>query len=367
MFSLVRLASIFVLACASACARPAPAPAATTLAAVSESERAANVSVPDAAACAEAYRAYCGAHGQADRERLARHASVQRSVEDVTLGALSARTGFAPATREAWLAYLATREPADAERLQRLFRKVRAAEIDARTAPLRPTVEREFSRVIRLARDRVAASHAPDRIAALDRLGSARLSWLDPGDTSPLHARALRRGCGPSLLADDAWIDKSATAITLCPGFLLVSRAGADEAAFRDRIALILAHEVGHVIVGAIEHSAEAEREAEIAADAWAAEIVAGMLATIEDPAARAAFLARAIEPICSPEGDRVHPSGAERVTSIASALGCGSAARTPPGSEQGYSRRRITSASAVFQSGIAPSSASVAERSSTL
>ena len=84
------------------------------------------------------------------------------------------------------------------------------------------------------------------------------------------------------------------------------------------------------MIVGPVERSAESERRAEIGADRWATEVLATELAGIEDPAVREAFLTRTLEPICSPSGDLVHPSGPDRVQQVAAhaivadALGCG-------------------------------------------
>jgi hypothetical protein len=290
-----------------------------------EVERSAAVEEPR---CGSAYRRLCGPGAQAADARSARHKELMRDVERATLAAIASQLGVSDlATRDAWRAHLDAQPAERREELTRLFRKARAAEGARRVAPLEPLVREEHERLRALALEHLRAARRADP-RALRRLEQARLVWPDLGDDAALP-RPLRIGCGDHLLVDDAWVTKDATRITLCPGFLLVSAAGADGDALRASIAFLLAHELGHVIAGPTAGE-DAARAAEVEADAWAAELVAAHLDTLPDRAAREAYLRRTVEPICAPDGDLTHAPGPERVAllvahapRVAAALAC--------------------------------------------
>lgn len=214
---------------------------------------------------------------------------------------------------------------ARARRLARVTRDVRHAasvhevsvreEVVDRVAPMRDEVEAELREMIASSRAWIADDHD----GALSRLSAVRLAWPSADGTS--GALDLRRGCGEDLLVDDAWVDKSATAIAICPGFLVVSSEGqpAGDGAWRDAIAFLLAHEVGHVVVGPTARGRDTERDAEIAADRWASRLLDARLARAE-PSERSAMTRRALEPICGPATDPVHPSGRERIAIVTEA-----------------------------------------------
>ncbi len=208
----------------------------------------------------------------------------------------------------------AAADVARTERMARIRRELHGAASAAsdvrervvdRVAPMREEVEAELREMIATSR----AWIADDRDGALTRLASARLAWPSADGTS--DELDLRRGCGEDLLVDDAWVDKHATTIVVCPGFLLVSASG--EGAWQDAIAFLLAHEVGHVVVGPTARGRDSEHDAEIAADRWASRLLDARLARAE-PSERAAITRHALEPICGPATDPVHPSGRERI-----------------------------------------------------
>ena len=178
-------------------------------------------------------------------------------------------------------------------------------EVLARVAPMRRAVESELDELVATSSRWVASSDdAP--AGALDRLASARLVWPTDAD--------LRRGCGEDLLVDDAWVDKAATSIAICPGFLLAS---VGEGSLDDRIAFLLAHEIGHVVAGPAAQGRDSERASEVFADRWAAQLLDARLSAIA-PAERAAVVRATLEPICGPATDPVHPSGRERIAIVA-------------------------------------------------
>jgi hypothetical protein len=295
---------ISVLGCALACTHGSPRPTA----AVSR--------VAERPPCTDAYAAVCGERGEADRDRARRAKDAIASVERATLDRLGVPT------REAWASQVGAQSPDRREELNRLFRKTAATEIAARIAPLRAAAEAEHDRVRRVALAVIASAPLAPR-GARDRLERSRLSWpeLDRAEAP----RPLRRGCGEHLMLDEAWIDKQATDVVLCPGLLLVSsRPGEPEDAFRERLSFMLAHELGHVIAGPTPATPASESEA----DRWAAEILAADLATRAhtDPS----FLPRTLEPICYLDPDPLHGSGRHRIGAVfarsptlTSTLGC--------------------------------------------
>jgi hypothetical protein len=270
-------------------------------------------------ACPTPYAMLCGPRGEIDDDRARRHKELVQAIEDRTLVSLSEVLGFEPATRAGWAAFLDVNDEDEREGFRRLFRKVHAHAVAARIAPLREVVEADLERLRGIAIER--ARESQDR-RALARLRRARLGWLDLAATDGGDLpRALAIGCGEHLLLDDAWVDKASSTITLCPGFLLLAAETlaaetGEPRAFSERIAFILAHELGHITLGA-ELTLEDERAAERAADRIGAEILAADLARVEDPAARERYLARAVEPICYAGSDPAHDSGPERIEQL--------------------------------------------------
>lgn len=272
------------------------------------------------AACDSAYQVLCGASGEADDARGARQKEVARALDEETLAVLSSRRDDTPPGGPEWLAMLDESSPATRTELERLFRKVRAEVLVARVSHLQEIVVAEHERLRALAIARVAASDVADRDAVLERLARTRLAWIDIAAAAAADLpRRLVRGCGQSLLVDDAWVDKSSTEITYCPGFLLVSSEDgpSGDEAFRARIAFIVAHEIGHVIAGATS-GGDAARAAERTADRWATEIVAAEVARIDGRRERERYLRWTVEAICYVEADPLHGSGAERVERVA-------------------------------------------------
>lgn len=287
--------------------------------------------------CASPYAQVCGPATSGAEARSRRHKSIVLDVERATLAFLAEQLSLPSATRDAWDGYLAAQPGERRESARRLYRKARALEVAHRVAPLEGAVREELERLRALTLARLRAARRPDR-AAIRRVERAALGWVGlaathAGETS----RAVRIGCGDHLLIDDAWVTKDAGTLTLCPGFLLVSLDPDDPTpdgpAFRERIAFLLAHELGHVAIGPT--TGAPTREAEIRADALAAEIIAAELES-RDAAARAPYLRRTLEAICTPEGDRTHPPGPVRIDDVvarhpvvAAALSCSPSERS--------------------------------------
>ncbi|UJR80252.1 Hypothetical protein I5071_22960 [Sandaracinus amylolyticus] len=264
--------------------------------------------------CASPYARLCGATAEAADDRASRHKALIREIESTVLAIVAAQLGVDVPSLDAWRAYVASQPAERRDAVERLVRKARGLEIARRVAPLETAVREEMERLRALA---LAARHSDG--SAIRRLERATLAWVDLSSTRGDVPRALRVGCGEHLLVDDAWVTKDAESLTLCPGFLLVSRDPSDTTpdgpAFRERIAFLLAHELGHVAIGPTV-GLQPARDAEVRADAIAAEILAADLeARSGDDAAR--YLARTLEPICSPEGDRTHPPGRIRIDEI--------------------------------------------------
>ncbi|WP_157069247.1 hypothetical protein [Sandaracinus amylolyticus] len=269
------------------------------------------------AQCASPYARLCGAAAERADDRASRHKAVIRDIEHAVLAMVTAQLGVEATSLDDWRAYLASQPAERRDAITRLVRKARALEIDARLAPLEGAVREEMERLRALAIARVAAARHADR-AAIGRLERATLDWTDLSALRGEVPRALRMGCGEHLLVDDAWVTKDAESLTLCPGFLLVSRDASDPTpdgpAFRERIAFLLAHELGHVAIGPTL-GLERARDAEVRADAIAADILAADLDARAGDAER--YLQRTLEPICAPEGDRTHPPGRVRIDEI--------------------------------------------------
>jgi hypothetical protein len=193
--------------------------------------------------------------------------------------------------------------------------RARREELARRLEALRPRVQSVFDEVLGHARESVRRAGAAAPAGATERVRAARLRWVDVRDPHPHEARALERGCGSDLLADDGWVDKSSSEIVLCPGLLLVAAAEGD---LRDGLAFMIAHELGHAIVGprTMEDDA-AERQTESEADRWGGRILRSMLGPRRSEIADTHFLRATLEPICSPKGDATHASGAERIGTV--------------------------------------------------
>lgn len=264
------------------------------------------------ASCDVSYEALCGPQNEADDARAERHKHVNRAIEAEVVHRLAERLSFAPVTVEGWLAHV--RAEPDGVALERLRGKVRAELVTSRTASLREAAVDELSRLRQRAREVVDREERVPS-GARERLDAVQLAWVGrAGWQNGTLRPALRRACGDSLLVDDAWIAKDGRTIVLCPGFLLVSsgRAVQPDEAFRERLAFLLAHELGHVVAGVGGPGSEVESER--AADTWGARIFAADLATTVDEAERARRLRRGFEPICAPVDDGVHGGGAARV-----------------------------------------------------
>lgn len=167
-----------------------------------------------------------------------------------------------------------------------------------RVAPLRASVRGTFEALRRAA----IASTTSETVRA--RLARVQLAFGDGGE---LPDRALRRGCGADLLADDAWTSRGLDVVVLCPGFLLLEAESAASdspdataLAVADASAFLLAHELGHVMDGRGD-----DPEAEQSADDHAAALLARV------PAIDASA---ALRPFCGLPADRAHRSGIERV-----------------------------------------------------
>jgi hypothetical protein len=289
-----------VLACAlgSGCAQHLPAP---VLPPASASAR----------ACVDAYCAACGPVGEADARRLARARAAERAIQREALAQVAQREPFTPVTSEGWRAHLEACDPEERARLRAVFEKVETALALAHTAPLRARAESIFERL------RARALARADRLdlgaegaRALERLRHASLRWPSASGTQD---RGMRRGCGDDLLLDDAWVDKRAEEVALCPGLLLASRdEGEPLEALDDRLTFIVAHELGHVLLGPIAETRETERRADLLATALlAAELDA------RPPEARGPLAARALEPLCYPQPDPTHGSGRARIDDV--------------------------------------------------
>lgn len=315
---------LLLVGCAAAPYAPDVAARSRPLSASSEA-----IEAERAPRCGNTYRRLCGPGSHAADARATRHKRLVLEIDRATLELIAAQVGLEDVSPAGWRAHLAAQPAPEREALTRLFRKSRAAEVARRVAPLEETVRAEHERLRALALATMRRGQGADA-RARRRLERAQLAWVELGDDAELP-RALRRGCGDHLLVDDAWVTNDAFSITLCPGFLLVSadRDASGSAELRQSIAFLLAHELGHVIVGPTSSLREA-RAAEVRADAWATRIIAADLATLPGVAAREAYLRRAVEPICAPEGDATHAPGPERIElvlardrTIASALPC--------------------------------------------
>ncbi len=234
------------------------------------------------------YEALCGANAEADVQRRARLAAIVHELD---------------------AAVAAHEHVMDRERARRV-------EFARRLDPLRAPVDAVFEDVVAHAVETVGGDTPSAPVGAIERLRAVRLRWIDPRDPGPVDERALHRGCGSDLLVDDAWVDKSASEVVLCPGLLLV--AGAHGRNVRAGLSFLIAHELGHVIAGTHSSDERAERAAEVEADRWAARILASVVESVPDAGARARFVRASVEPICAPKGDATHPAGPDRVRVVA-------------------------------------------------
>lgn len=191
--------------------------------------------------------------------------------------------------------------------------RARREELARRVEPLRTRVQAIFDEIVEHARASVAGARSAAPSGAVDRLRSVHLRWIEPSDPSLQDDRALRRGCGSDLLADEAWVDKTGSYIVLCPGLLLVAEA---EGSLRAGLAFLIAHELGHVIVGPRATSEHAERVAESEADRWGGRVLRSM-SHRRSATATGDFLRATLEPICAPKADATHASGPDRVRTV--------------------------------------------------
>lgn len=279
-----------------------------------------------------------------------------RNAPGLCQDAVSAASDRERRLRGVWARLASEVRPSESGRLasprrrkQGVARRVRSSAHRA-ALTLQPDVDRVFAdaqRWMRVAVRRADWLTPAHRHAALLRLEHARLRhpaqdragrWLDP---TLVHT--IDRACNRDWLADDAFAAKDGQ-IILCPGLLLASfhpgEPGAREA-FRDRLAAVVAHELGHVVhgIGMIGTDGRVHRELpdhlegyvdclaaslpmtegtaraqlhEIAADEWASQALSVAVSELDVQAAQR-LIERGLEPICTSVADEAHPAGVVR------------------------------------------------------